>query len=89
MEFLTAYDAFIEGVQQIIDMPSRTVSLLHSFLYQNAGRLSIRARTREFAERAESEIASIEKWYASTHERLRELRHADDHDNADSGQPMS
>ena len=89
VEFLTAYDAFIEGVQQIIDMPSRTVSLLHSFLYQNAGRLSIRARTREFAELTESEIASIEKLYASTHERLRELRHADDHDNADSGQPMS
>ena len=83
--FLTAYDEFSQGIKQIADMPSRTVSLLHNFLYQNQGRLSQRARTREFISLTEAEIAQVEGLYMSAHERLRELAHHHDVDHHHHG----
>src|SRR3546814_5416832 len=46
--FLEAFDSFNEAVQQIVDMPTGQVELLLKFLEQNEGRLSQRARSREF-----------------------------------------
>ena len=51
-------------IQDIVDMPDRTVDLLFRFLRQNDGRLSRRAREREFAELTEDEVARIEATYA-------------------------
>ena len=47
--FLEAFDRFASGVQEIVDMPADQIELLQKFLGQNDGRLSERARTREFA----------------------------------------
>lgn len=81
---LTAYDEFALGMKQLVDMPSRTVGLLHDFLHQNRGRLSNRARAREFSALTEAEIAQVEGLYVSSHERLREV--ASQHDVDDHHQ---
>lgn len=64
VRFLQAFDSFSEGIQQIVDMPTAQVELLHKFLEQNDGRLSQRARTKEFAALDDSEIDRIEALYA-------------------------
>jgi hypothetical protein len=65
--FLEAYDRFVEGVQLIVDMPGRTLDLLHRFLGQNGGRLSRRARDKEFAALTDAETQRIEALYAESH----------------------
>jgi len=62
--YLEAYDRFTEAVQQIVDMPDRTIDLLHRFLRQGRGRLSNRARTKEFEALADAEVAQVERLYA-------------------------
>lgn len=62
--YLEAYDRFAERVQDIVDMPEPTMDLLHRFLRQNDGRLSRRARTREFAALTDGEVATVETVYA-------------------------
>jgi hypothetical protein len=62
--YLEAFDRFAEGVTAIVDMPRRTIDLLHRFLRQNHGRLSKRARTREFGALDDDEVARIEALYA-------------------------
>jgi hypothetical protein len=62
--FLRAYDAFCERVGAIVDMPAPTLDLLFRFLQQNGGRLSQRAREREFAALSDEEAARIEGIYA-------------------------
>lgn len=62
--YLEAYDEFVEGVSAIVEMPARTLGLLHRFLRQNAGRLSQRAREREFEALTDDEAARIEALYA-------------------------
>ena len=64
--YLEGYDRFAEGVQEVVDMPARTVELLHRFLRQNGGRLSRRAREREFAALDDDEAAVVEALYASS-----------------------
>lgn len=59
-EFLKRFDAFSRRVQQIADMPDRLVHLLYSFLEQNDGRLSRRARENEFSALTNEETAHIE-----------------------------
>lgn len=61
--FLESYDRFVAGVHRVVDMPARTVQLLHRFLSQNAGRLSERARTGEFAALTEDDVAGLEHLY--------------------------
>lgn len=61
--YLEAYDRFVEGVQQVVDMPARTVDLLHRFLRQGGGRLSKRARTREFQELSHAEVSRFERLF--------------------------
>lgn len=62
--FLRIYDAFKAEVQRMIDMPDRLLDLLFRFLRQNDGRLSKRARDREFAALTDAEAVRIEEIYA-------------------------
>lgn len=64
--YLRAYDGFVEGVHGIVDMPARTLDLLHRFIRQNGGHLSQHAREREFSALSEEEIARIEAVYAES-----------------------
>ena len=62
--YLEGYDEFSRRVQdEIADMPERTVTLLVSFLRQNNGTLSNRARTREFARLSQREAQVAEELY--------------------------
>jgi hypothetical protein len=61
--FLRRYDRFRDDVAAIVDMPDRTLDLLFRFLVQNGGRLSQRARSREFAALTDAEAAQIERSY--------------------------
>ncbi len=62
--YLEAYDRFSQQVLRIVDMPNSMVDLLHRFLKQNEGRLSKRARTKEFALLTDEEVETIEAAYA-------------------------
>ncbi|MBI1357977.1 MAG: cell filamentation protein Fic [Acidobacteria bacterium] len=65
-DFLRRYDGFRVQVEAIADMPARTVDLLFRFLRQNGGRLSRRAREREFERLTEEETRRIEAAYAES-----------------------
>ncbi|MGH7564890.1 MAG: Fic family protein, partial [Gemmatimonadota bacterium] len=61
--YLEAYERFSAGVQQLVDMPEPTVNLLHRFLEQGEGRLSQRARTREFGDLKDVEVDRIQRLF--------------------------
>ena len=63
--YLRRYDAFCAAVEGIIEMPGRTIDLLFRMLRQNKGKLSKRAREKEFAKLTEAEIDKIKSTYAS------------------------
>ncbi len=63
VRFLEAFDRFSAEVQRIADMPSRTVSLLRTFLHQGNGILSKRGRTKEFGELTDDEVCKIERLF--------------------------
>lgn len=63
-EYLRRYDLFRSKLAQIVDMPDRLSDLLFRFLAQNGGKLSLRAREREFAELTDDEIGRIESIFA-------------------------
>ncbi len=65
--FVVAGPSEIEAVT-IVDMPDRTVDLLFRFLNQNGGKLSRRAREREFAALTDQEIPQIEQLYEDVFE---------------------
>jgi hypothetical protein len=50
----------------LLDMPARTVALLHRLLRQNGGRLSRRARTRDVHALTAAEVERIERLYADS-----------------------
>lgn len=58
--YLEAYERFSGRVQEIADMPDRTVDLLHRFLRRGSGRLSKRARSKEFKHLTDAEVERIE-----------------------------
>lgn len=58
--FLRRYDAFRQDVEELIEMPERTIDLLFRFLHQNGGRLSHRARAREFTLLTDNEAERVE-----------------------------
>ncbi len=66
--FLRTYDRFKSRVSGLIDMPDRTLDLLFRFLHQNGGKLSGRARAREFAALTEEEVGRIEAIHAELQE---------------------
>ncbi|MEX2284207.1 MAG: Fic family protein [Gemmatimonadota bacterium] len=63
VKYLESYDRFVIGVHDVVDMPAQTVDLLHRFLRQNAGRLSSRARSVEFAQLSDTEVERYERLY--------------------------
>lgn len=65
-DFLRRYDGFRSRVEALIDMPAAKVDLLFRMLRQNAGQLSKRARTKEFAKLTEAEARRIEAIFADT-----------------------
>jgi hypothetical protein len=63
-DYLRRYDAFKGQVQAVVEMPDRTVDLLFRMLRQNGGKLSGRARSKEFAGLTDSEAGQIESAYS-------------------------
>lgn len=62
--FLQLYDEFRIRIESIIDMPENTLNLLFRFLRQNQGRLSKRAKEKEFASFSQDEVRLVESIYA-------------------------
>lgn len=65
-DFLRRYDRFRQNIEAFLDMPERTIDLLFRFLQQNAGRLSRRAREKEFAALTDEEASRIEAIYRAS-----------------------
>lgn len=61
--FLRRYDEFRRHIEGMIDMPERTVDLLFRFLNQNDGKLSNRAKEKEFAALKAEEVTRVEAIY--------------------------
>ena len=68
--FLRRYDEFRRRVENMVDMPERTIDLLFRFLSQNDGTLSNRARDKEFAALTNDEVERIESVYAAVFQDL-------------------
>jgi len=58
--YLEAFDRFRAGVEAVVDMPSRTIDLLHRFLRQGRGTLSKRGRSKEFRALTDEEVTRFE-----------------------------
>jgi len=63
--FLKIHDEFRAEVNAVCPMPGATINLLFKFLKQNDGKLSRRAREKEFAALTEQEMERIESIYAN------------------------
>lgn len=63
VRYLEQYDRFAAAVQNIVEMPATTLDLLHRFLESGGGRLSRRAREKEFASLTADEVARLEALY--------------------------
>lgn len=61
--FLELYDRFKTGVETIAEMPASKIDLLFNFLKQNRGRLSKRARTKEFSLLTDDEAEAFGSLY--------------------------
>jgi hypothetical protein len=64
VQYLKTYDAFVSRIEVFFDMPKSTLDLLWRFLQQNNGKLSKRAREREFSKLTESETSAIQEVFA-------------------------
>lgn len=63
VEYLEKYDLMKDYLDNLFQMPDKTVALLLRFLEQGKGRLSVRAKAREFKELTEEEVDIIENKY--------------------------
>lgn len=63
VDYMTKYDLLNDFIKNYIDMPDKLVDLLIRFLNQNNGKLSKRARDREFNQLTEDEVQTIERKY--------------------------
>jgi len=61
--YLTKYDEFKRYLDNEFEMPDSLVALLVKFLEQNNGKLSKRAREKEFVNLADHEVQIIEETY--------------------------
>jgi Fic family protein len=66
VDYLRRYDDFKTRVEGIVEMPDRTIDLLFRMLRQNKGKLSRRAREREFARLTTEETGRVEQAYEET-----------------------
>ncbi|MBS3771805.1 MAG: Fic family protein [Bacteroidales bacterium] len=64
VRYLEQYDQFKRFLDEEFEMPDKTVALLVRFLEQNEGKLSKRAREKEFSALSREEIETIEKQYS-------------------------
>ena len=64
MRLLESFSAFNQRIQRIVDMPTAQVQPLRELLARNDGKLTHRARTREFAALADDEAEAAEQAYA-------------------------
>jgi hypothetical protein len=64
VRFLEAFDRFSSAVKDVVEMPDRQIEQLRVFLAQGAGRLSERARTKEFHALADSDVERLQALYA-------------------------
>ncbi len=62
--FLRRYDAFGGAVKAIVEMPDSLIDLLFRMLQQGDGKLSKRAREKEFATLTDAEVEQIESAFA-------------------------
>jgi hypothetical protein len=60
---LINYDEFKRYIDDEFEMPDKLVALLVRFLDQNEGKLSKRAREKEFAQLKDSELTVIQNKY--------------------------
>ena len=65
-DYLRRFDEFRAGVQQVADMPDRTINNLVGFLRQNDGKLSKRALENEFAGLTADEVSRVEQLYRTS-----------------------
>lgn len=63
ISYLTKYDLLNDFIKNYIDMPDKLVDLLIRFLNQNGGKLSKRARNKEFSQLTEAELHTIMRKY--------------------------
>lgn len=63
VSYLEKYDRMKEYLDNVYEMPDETVALLIRFLEQGNGKLSERAKTKEFKELKKKETAAIESKY--------------------------
>ena len=66
VSYLQRYDAMKDWLDDKFQMPDKMVALLIHFLKQNNGRLSKRAKEKEFSELTNDEVIAIEKKYKET-----------------------
>ena len=66
VSYFEAYDRFVKGVESIVDMPTKKLDLLWRFLQQNDGRLSARAREKEFAPFTDAEVQQVEQMFSES-----------------------
>jgi hypothetical protein len=60
IDYLKKYDLMKGFINSYLEMPDHMIDLLINFLNQNQGKLSKRARTKEFAKLSEKEVTSLE-----------------------------
>jgi len=65
VSYLTRYDEFKHYLDNEFEMPDKKVALLVRFLEQNNGRLSNRAKEKEFKALTEKEVKDIEEQFQS------------------------
>ena len=65
VDYLQKYDMMKSFVSQYIDMPDHTADLLIRFLNQNDGKLSKRARGKEFEALTDDEVGTLERQYSA------------------------
>jgi hypothetical protein len=81
-DFLRRYDQFRRYLTGFIDMPDRSIDLLFRLLHQNDGRLSIRAREREFDALTDEEAERVERIYREVFDGPPDIRSMSDLDIA-------
>ncbi len=65
VSYLIRYDEFKKYLDDGFEMPDKMVALLARFLEQNEGKISKRARSKEFSQLTDDEVAQIEKFYSA------------------------
>jgi Fic family protein len=63
IEYLKRYDQAKRRIEAFLELPDATFDLMMGFLRQNGGQFSRRARTKEYAQLTDAEVASVEGIY--------------------------